>query len=70
MPADVTKWRLRAEGALNLEGTEIVIVHCGGMWPYHIHRGDACYGATQHLDVAKIMCENLVQDLIDMGLDP
>ena len=64
------KWQLLAERKLNLVGTRICIVYCGGGWPYHVHSDDACHGVADKLADAKAMCLEVVAELLEMGVDP
>lgn len=64
------KWQLIAEKKLNLVGTKICIKYVGGMFPYHIHRTDACHDQVATLEEAKTGCLVVVNELMEMGVDP
>ena len=67
---DNLKWQLIAERKLNLTGTSICVVYAGGAEPYHVHRTDACHGSFDKLEDAKTAALLVVQELLEMGLEP
>ena len=64
------KWQLIEPRKLNLVGTKVCIIYVGGGFPYHIHREDACHGAAPTLEDAKEAVKAVVNELMEMGVDP
>ena len=67
------KWQLLEPRKLNLIGTQIVIVYSrefGTTMPYHIHRDTACHAQTDSLEEAKQLALIVVNELMEMGVDP
>lgn len=67
---DEGQWELVAERTLSLIGTQLTIVYTGSLFPYHVHRLDACFGAAMRLEDAKELCRRTASDLLEMGMDP
>ncbi len=70
MEIEKIKWELVATECLGLVGTKILIVYCGGLLPYHVHRENACHGCFERLDSTKKRACELVGELIEMGMEP
>jgi hypothetical protein len=67
------KWQLLEPRKLNLIGTQIVIVYSrelGTIMPYHVHRDTACHVQTDSLEEAKQLALIVVNELMEMGVDP
>jgi hypothetical protein len=70
MKIDEVKWELVAGQCLGLVGTHIEVVFGFGNAPFHVHRGMACVGAFDSLAEAKTRAIALVNELMEMGVDP
>jgi hypothetical protein len=70
MEVEKIKWELIEPKHLSLSGTKITVVYCGGGWPFHVHRKGACHGVFERLDPAKQLACELVDELMQMGMDP
>ena len=67
------KWQLLEPRKLNLIGTQIVIVYSRELAttaPYHVHRTTACHAQTDSLEEAKQLALVVVNELMEMGVDP
>ena len=67
------KWQLLEPRKLNLIGTQIVIVYSRELAttaPYHVHRTMACHAQTDSLEEAKQLALVVVNELMEMGVDP
>lgn len=69
---DEAKWEIIAEKRLSLVGTDIVIEFelTYGTGTFHVHRHEACFGVAFRLAEAKDRAQEVVAELLEMGIDP
>lgn len=70
MKIDEAQWELIAGRQLRLVGTHIEVVYGIGSKPFHVHRSLACCGEFDSLPEAKERAIALVNELMEMGVDP